>query len=104
MLGSRRFEVFQVESRIVPAVLRRARHQTLGGINLLIAPLGEHGFVLGTFESNLPLAQQGLIARLQLLESHQRKLQFAVLQGLQDFFCDGAIEPIATEAHAITTR
>ena len=62
----------------------------------MIAPLGERGFVLGTFDPHLPLALQGLIARLQLLESRQRELQFGWLQGLQDFFRDGILRLRAT--------
>ena len=94
-------EVLQLKQRIVPATLQCAGHQTLRRIDFLIAPLGECGFVLGTFEPHLPLAQDRLIACFQLLQSCQCELQFGGLQGLQHFLHDGGIQQITTEAHAV---
>src|SRR5437588_9894385 len=42
---------------IIPTPLQRARHQTLGRVDLLIAPFGERGFILRAFEPHLPLGQ-----------------------------------------------
>jgi hypothetical protein len=46
-----------MNQRVVPAPLQCARYQTIGGIDLLVAPLGERHFILGAFEPHLPLAQ-----------------------------------------------
>jgi hypothetical protein len=37
-------------------------HQTIGGIDLLVAPLGERDFILSTLDPHLPLAQDRLIS------------------------------------------
>jgi hypothetical protein len=94
-------EVVQLKQRVIPAPLQCARHQTLGRVDFLIAPLGECSFVLGTFNPHLPLTQNGLIPRLQLRKSRQSELEFGLLQGFQYFFRDGGIEPITTETHAV---
>ena len=98
------FQVFQLQQRIVPAPFQCACHQTLGRIDFLIAPLGECGFILGTFEPHLPLAQDGLIARLQLLQGCQSDFHFGRLQCLQYFFHDGGVEQITAKAHAVLGR
>ena len=95
------FEIFQVKQRIVPAALQCTRYQTMGRINFLIAPLGERGFILGTFETHLPLAQDGLIARFQLSQGCQCELELGRLQCLQYFFRDGGIEQVTPKAHAV---
>ena len=73
-------------------------------VDFLIASLGERGFILGTFNPHLPLTQNGLIPCLQFLQGGQGELEVGRLQGLQHFFGDGGIEPIATEAHTIPAR
>ena len=55
-------EILQVDQRVVPAPLQCASYQTIGGIDLLVAPLGERHFILGAFEPHLPLAQDPLIS------------------------------------------
>lgn len=85
-------QVLQVKQGIVPAPLQRARDQTLRGIDLQIASLGEGRFVLGAFDPHLPLTPEGLIAPLQLRQSRQGELEFGGLQGLQHLLRDGGIE------------
>ena len=98
------FKFLQLQQSIIPAAFQCGCDQTLGRIHFLIAPLGERGFILGPFEPHLPLAQEDLIARLQLLQGSQGQLECGWLQGLQYFLDDGGIEQIATEAQAVFAR
>ena len=68
------FEFLQALHGIVPALLERGGDEAIGGIDRLIAPLGEVGLVAGPFDPHAPLRADLVIALFQAGECRECKL------------------------------
>ena len=60
-------------------MLQGGRDQPLRRIDLLIASLGQCGFILSAFEPHLPLPEDRLIADFQLMQRSQSQFEFGWL-------------------------
>src|SRR5260364_86813 len=70
---------FEAKQRVVPTPLKGSGDQSVSGIALLIALLGERGLILSTFNAHLPLTHDGLIALLKFLQRCYGQFEFGRL-------------------------
>src|SRR5260363_435716 len=78
-LGSLGLTRFEAKQRVVPTPLKGSGDQSVSGIALLIALLGDRGLILSTSTAPLPLTHDGLIALLKFLQRCYGQFEFGRL-------------------------
>src|SRR5260364_366257 len=91
-LGSLGLTRFEAKQRVVPTPLKGSGDQSVSGIALLIALLGESGLILSTFNAHLPLTHDGLIALLKFLQRCYGQFEFGRLSPLEHRFADRVVD------------
>jgi hypothetical protein len=61
-------DLLKASQSLVPSAFEAGGHETVGGIDLLIAALGQGTLVFGTLDAHLPRAHHGLVALLELID------------------------------------
>jgi hypothetical protein len=73
------FQILQMKQCFIPATFQRVGYKPIGWIYFLITPFGKSNFVFSALESHLPLAQNGLIAYFEFLQSGECEFEFGWL-------------------------
>ena len=74
------FDLRELLHGFVPPALKGCSDQPVGGVDLLVTPFGELGFVLGAFDAHLPLPRYRLVACFEVVQGLQGKFEFRWLQ------------------------
>jgi len=77
--GGLGLDLIEPKHRVVPAPLEGTRDQTVGRIAFLVAAFGECDFILGSFDTHVPLTHDGVIALLEFVQGSERELEFGRL-------------------------